>query len=68
MAAAAVVVVMELVETGRVAQVEAAQVAMIQELMPYPERQIEAAVAGRLDTPVVVLATFSLVALAAQVS
>ena len=31
-------------------------------------RQIEAAVVGRLDTPVVVLATFSLVALAAQVS
>jgi hypothetical protein len=31
-------------------------------------RQIEAAVAGGLDTPVVVLATFLLVALAAQVS
>ena len=51
MAAAAVVVVMELVETGRVAQVEAAQVAMIQELMPYPERQIEAAVAAAMAIP-----------------
>jgi hypothetical protein len=50
MAAAAVVVVMELAETGQVAQVEAAQVAMIQELMPHPERQIQAAAAEAMDS------------------